>query len=438
MTGKNNEDRYSVSAFYLPGPERVPSVLAVVADGIGGHKAGEVAAEIAVETISRVVAASDGSFPANTLVQAVIEASQAIYEQSEQQANQKGMGATCACGWIIGDRLFIVNVGDSRIYLLRGGRIHQVSTDHTWIQEALEHGAITPDQIRGHPNSHVIRRYLGSRQTVIPDIRLRLRSQESDEQAEANQGTRLMPGDQVLLCSDGLTDLVDDDEIQRVLSTYPLQEAVHRLIEIANQRGGHDNTTVVALEQPAGVTLPAGAARPAGAALPVDATQPVGAAIPSGASLPAGRLEPAQPAAVHPESGALSGRFPRRVGVACLGVGLLSLVGVLVVGALVVLAGIPLPLPGASGRETLVATEVPSLPLPGPVIAPRQSPLPPATQFPPPPATGQPLPTVVFTAEASPLPAISPSPFGSPIATQPAGATQPATLTAWPTNTVSP
>lgn len=432
MTGKNNEDRYSVSAFYLPGPGRVPSVLAVVADGIGGHKAGEVAAELAVETISRVVAASDGSFPANTLVQAVIEASQAIYEQSEQQASQKGMGATCACGWIIGDRLFTVNVGDSRIYLLRGGRIHQISTDHTWIQEALEHGAITPDQIRGHPNSHVIRRYLGSPQRVIPDIRLRLRSQESDEQAEANQGTRLLPGDQVLLCSDGLTDLVDDDEIQRVLSTYPLQEAVNKLIEIANQRGGHDNTTVVALEQP--VALPAGALLPSTAQRPAAMDRP----------------EATQPVGVRAETAPLPRRFPlwqrssHRMGVACLGVSLISLVGVLAMGALVVLAGIPLPLPGAIGDENQVATEVPALPLPGPVIAPRQSP------FPPPPATSQPQPTALFTAEASPFPAISPSLPASPIATLPAGATQPAgatlpagatqpaTLTAWPTNTLSP
>ncbi len=250
MSGKNNEDRYAISAFEIEGAQPVRSVLAVVSDGIGGHRAGEIAAEIAVETISQVIAASDGRQPSQTLEDAIGLASEKIFRQAEQQADQRGMGATCACCWVIGDRLYTANVGDSRIYLLRNGDIHQISTDHTWIQEALDHGALTPEQARGHPNAHVIRRYLGSRQPVEPDHRLRLNPHETDSQALANQGLQLNPGDLLLLCSDGLTDLVEPDEILGILKNHDQDQAIRVLINLANQRGGHDNITIVSLLMP--------------------------------------------------------------------------------------------------------------------------------------------------------------------------------------------
>lgn len=253
MSGKINEDRYAVSAFQIHANKPIPSVLAVVSDGIGGHRAGEVAAEIAVEAISQAVATGDANRPVHTLREAVSHASQTILKQSEKDVDQKGMGATCACGWVIGNRLYTVCVGDSRIYLLRGNTIRQISTDHTWIQEAIEHGALTPEQARGHPNTHVIRRYLGSRQPVEPDLRLRLRPEESDEQAMANQGIRLQAGDQILLCSDGLTDLVADAEILSILRAKNLEDALEQLVGLANERGGHDNITLVSLQVPEGI-----------------------------------------------------------------------------------------------------------------------------------------------------------------------------------------
>ena len=251
MSGKNNEDRYAVSSFTINvNNKSIPSVLAVVSDGIGGHRAGEVAAEIAVKTISQAVTSSGNNQPTKTLQDAIIRAGQAIYQQSENDADRKGMGATCACSWIIADRLYTASVGDSRIYLLRGDTIRQLSTDHTWVQEAIESGSLTPEQARGHPNAHVIRRYLGSRQPVVPDLRLKLRPEETDDQAEANQGVRLLPGDRLVLCSDGLTDLVDEAEILSIMKTHPQEEAIDLLIDLANQRGGHDNITVVTLEMP--------------------------------------------------------------------------------------------------------------------------------------------------------------------------------------------
>lgn len=250
MSGKNNEDRYSVSAHQIGTHQPVPSLLAIVADGIGGHRAGEIAAEIAVESISRNIAAADGQQPVSTLANTLIQASQAIYEQAELDPTKKGMGSTCACAWVIADRLYIANVGDSRIYLLRDRTIRQLSTDHTWVQEAIDHGVLSPEEAQGHPNAHVIRRYLGSRQTVVPDMRLRLRPNETDEQARSNQGMRLHPGDQIFICSDGLTDLLEPSEIATILQRYPQEEGLQILVDTANRRGGHDNITAVALQVP--------------------------------------------------------------------------------------------------------------------------------------------------------------------------------------------
>jgi PPM family protein phosphatase len=256
MKGKNNEDCFGVSSYSLDPLGSWPVMLAVLCDGIGGHRAGEVAAEIAVDRISREVGKSNAANPPVILQSAIQAASEDIYVRAMTSPQQNGMGATCACVWIIGDKLFTATVGDSRLYLLRGDAIRQLSTDHTWIQEALTKGVLKPDQISGHPNQHVIRRYLGSQVAPEVDLRLRLRDDEDDAQAEANQGFQLLPGDLVLLTSDGLTDLVNDAEIQdsyrKITKTdkSSLEDAGHRLIDLANQRGGHDNITLVAVSYP--------------------------------------------------------------------------------------------------------------------------------------------------------------------------------------------
>jgi PPM family protein phosphatase len=250
MKGKNNEDRYAVSAFTLNPLDRRPVLLAVLSDGIGGHRAGEVASTIAVNRISQMVAASDASRPVETLIEAIQAASREIQSQAGQNHEQSGMGATCACAWIIGDRLYTATVGDSRIYLLRNGHIRQLSTDHTWIQDALEQGLLRPDQTAGHPNAHVIRRYLGS--PVVPDVDVRLRFEdgESDAKAVANQGAQLQPGDRLVLTSDGLTDLVQNDEILKAYLEQTPEAATQMLIDLANTRGGHDNITLVTFQVP--------------------------------------------------------------------------------------------------------------------------------------------------------------------------------------------
>ena len=251
MQGKSNEDRFAISAHRLSHNDPTPSLLAIVADGVGGHRAGEIAAEMAVETVSRLVAESDAAQPAQILAQALAQASRLIFEQSHRDLAQVGMGTTAVCAWILGDRLYTAAAGDSRLYLLRSGTLQRLTIDHTWVQEALDHGALSPIGARDHPNAHVIRRYLGAKHPLRADLRLRLHAGESDAQAEANQGLRLLPGDRLLLCSDGLTDLVEDAELLTALSAgRPSKEALHALVELANQRGGHDNITILLLEMP--------------------------------------------------------------------------------------------------------------------------------------------------------------------------------------------
>jgi protein phosphatase len=251
MRGKNNEDQYAVSAYTLSETDFTPSLLAILSDGIGGHRAGEVASRISVETISRIVAESDGTNPTAILENAITQASLAIFQQANTQPEKRGMGATCVCAWVIGHKLYAASVGDSRLYLLRGSTINQLTKDHTWIQEALDYGALTPEQARGHPNAHVIRRYIGSQPPPEVDFRLRLNPADTDQQALSNQGFTLIPGDFVVLCSDGLTDLVDKEEIKDALRSHPREKALQVLTQMANQRGGHDNITIVVLEIPA-------------------------------------------------------------------------------------------------------------------------------------------------------------------------------------------
>jgi len=251
MSGKNNEDRFAVSSFTISADDPRPVLFAVVADGIGGHRAGEVAAELAVNYISQGVGESNGKKPLKILETAIHDASQAIASHSASKTEQEGMGATCACAWIVDQSLYISHVGDSRIYLVRGMQIRRLTVDHTWVQEAIEKGIISPEQAREHPNVHVIRRYLGSVHLPEVDFRMYLEDGEDEEEALGNQGYEMEPGDVLLLCSDGLTDLVWDDEILQIMrSKSSVRAAAEALVDTANQRGGHDNITVVLIAVP--------------------------------------------------------------------------------------------------------------------------------------------------------------------------------------------
>jgi len=249
--GKNNEDRYAISSYYVGEDNPTPVLFAIVADGIGGHQAGEIAAEMVVDYVSQAIAESNAQEPTEIIRQAVEGANQAVSNLAKEDPDKQGMGATVVCVWVIGNRLFAGAVGDSRLYLMRGTGIQQLTTDHTWIQEALDKGILTPEQAREHPNSHVIRQYVGSINPPEVDFRLRLRSDQNSEAKKSNQGFRLKKEDTLLLCSDGLTDLVSNDKILEIVrSSEDLDAAAERLINTANQRGGHDNITVILLSVP--------------------------------------------------------------------------------------------------------------------------------------------------------------------------------------------
>lgn len=251
MSGKNNEDRYEISSFQLSEENPRPSVFAVVADGIGGHKAGEIAAELAVNYIAKRVTDSNAKKPAKILEQAIHDASLVISQRASENEDQKGMGATCACAWVIEKNLYTAYVGDSRIYLLRENQIQRLTIDHTWVQEAFEKGIITAEQMYDHPNQHVIRRHLGGAKLPEVDFRLRVDNTENREESENNQGFLLETGDTILICSDGLTDLVWDDEINNIIcSKEDINAAAESLVGLANERGGHDNITVVLMAVP--------------------------------------------------------------------------------------------------------------------------------------------------------------------------------------------
>ena len=250
MSGKNNEDDYAVTSYQISHSNKTPSVLVVLADGVGGHNAGEIASKITTKTLTKIISESNAVTPLKTLENAIIQAGQEVARKAAENQEYRGMASTCACVWVIDNRLYTASVGDSRIYLTREHSIQQLTTDHTWVQEAIDHGIIKPEEAKDHPQAHVIRRYLGSQSKAIPDLRLRLREDETDEEAVGNQGMKLRSGDKILLCSDGLTDLVEEKEIFKILQNNPNEQAVNSLVALANNRGGHDNITIVTLEVP--------------------------------------------------------------------------------------------------------------------------------------------------------------------------------------------
>jgi len=249
--GRLNEDSYQIASFTISENDDTPVLLTVVADGIGGHKAGEIASRIAVETIINAVAESDMSDPQWILKSALLEANHSITSEAAEDDERKGMGSTVACALIIDTALYIATLGDSRIYLIRDNIIRQLNVDHTWVQEALDVGVINSEEARSHPRRHLIRSYLGSSDPIKPDLRLYLADNENMEQAKANQGLPLLPMDQILLCSDGLSDLVADEEILDILQGGGTHdEQLQKLVDLANLRGGHDNITIVLLQSP--------------------------------------------------------------------------------------------------------------------------------------------------------------------------------------------
>lgn len=207
--------------------------LFIVADGMGGHAAGEVASSMAVDIISGELPLSrdieDGNVH-EALARALRDANEAIYKRTVEEVEKQGMGTTVSALFVAGNRYVIGHVGDSRIYLLRDGAFSQLTKDHSYVQEQVDAGLLTPEQARSHPYSNVITRCCGATSDVEPDVL----------EGEFREG------DVFLLASDGLTAMLDDKRIDQILRT-PLSPSriVAKLIAEANARGGVDNITAI-------------------------------------------------------------------------------------------------------------------------------------------------------------------------------------------------
>src|SRR5450830_821460 len=204
--------------------------LVVLADGMGGYKAGEVASEIATLTIVAELKESMQTLEPG-LVDAVSKSNESIFSVSESQPQCAGMGTTLVVGLFTNNKLIAGHIGDSRMYRFRQGELVQITQDHSLLQEQLNSGLITPEQAKFSNNKNLVTRALG----IDPEVELELHEHD------------VLPDDIYLLCSDGLSDLVPDEEISETLGTLSanLELAANQLIQMANDNGGKDNISVI-------------------------------------------------------------------------------------------------------------------------------------------------------------------------------------------------
>lgn len=211
-----------------------------IADGMGGHAAGEVASSTAVEALSSGAARVNSEDP-ESLVALIKEANRAIFEKAAKDDSLHGMGTTCTLVRIDAYKAHLAHVGDSRAYLLRDGDLSRLSEDHTLVGRMVREGRLTEEEAAKHPQRSMITRSLG----IDSDVRVDLGSFD------------VRDGDRIMLCSDGLTSMTDEDTIKRVLQQKKSpQAAADELVDLANEAGGEDNITVVVLDLSAGGDAP--------------------------------------------------------------------------------------------------------------------------------------------------------------------------------------
>lgn len=237
MKRQQNEDSYLIND---------DMGLYMVADGMGGHLGGEYASKMAVTTVEEVVRAlrfdpdatqirgvnEADSHPGNQLKHAIQEAGRRIHDQALFDENLRGMGTTAVAALFATPRLYIANVGDSRAYLIREGKIEQVTEDHSLVSEQVKAGMISASDARGHKLKNIITRSVGYQEEVDIDLVCK----------------EVQHGDKLLLCSDGLSNLVEDREIEELVEKFDIREACEKLVNSANSRGGDDNITVIILQ----------------------------------------------------------------------------------------------------------------------------------------------------------------------------------------------
>lgn len=230
--GRKREHNEDNMAHVIPKDPQVMArkgALFIVADGMGGHAAGEVASEIAVDAVTNVYYQDDSDDVATSLLHAIKRANALIHQRAAENMLRSGMGTTCIAAVLRGNMAYIANVGDSRAYIVRGGQVRQISQDHSWVAEQVRAGLLTEEQARNHAQRNVITRCLGTQADVDIDV--------FPEPLEEN--------DALVLCSDGLSGYISDDAILKTVEQAGPQESVYHLIEQANENGGPDNITAI-------------------------------------------------------------------------------------------------------------------------------------------------------------------------------------------------
>lgn len=210
----------------------LPNIF-LVADGMGGHKAGGYASSCAVETILREAEICPDEDAGQILTRAIRRANEVIACRAGEDERFSGMGTTVVAACIERGELIAANVGDSRLYVIHEDSIEQVTEDHSLVQEMVKYGGINKEEARVHPNKNIITRAVGLEQELQVDCFRK----------------RLRPGDRVLLCSDGLTDMLEDDEIRRIIDKKKdVRSAAEKLVKAANDNGGRDNIAVIVID----------------------------------------------------------------------------------------------------------------------------------------------------------------------------------------------
>ena len=201
-----------------------------VADGMGGHRGGNVASALACSSLTAFL--KNTAPGEKALEYGFREANRAVFERAAKDANLEGMGTTMTLIWDDGSRVILGHVGDSRAYLRRGGRLKQMTRDHSLVWEMMRQGTITAEEARNHPYRNVITQAVGTDPQVTPDI----------------STVECLPGDLWLICSDGLTEYLTDSRIEEVLGQYPANRAADVMLEEALAAGGKDNVTLIIAE----------------------------------------------------------------------------------------------------------------------------------------------------------------------------------------------
>jgi serine/threonine protein phosphatase PrpC len=226
---ENNEDKFE---YYIPEDESTLAsrgLVFVVCDGMGGHAAGQIASELACKTFIDVYLHHPATEADVALRSAVVAANRFVADVARAIPARRGMGTTLSALILLQDKAFTVQVGDSRIYRLRSGELVQMTVDHTWVEEMTRNGMMSREEAENHPRKHMLMRAVGVEVDIQPDIELH----------------DLQPGDQYMLCSDGLINHVDDEAIHQLMAGAPPSEAVWKLVGTALTNGGSDNCTVM-------------------------------------------------------------------------------------------------------------------------------------------------------------------------------------------------